>query len=242
MHRVFTVLRLTDKMMNKAEEYARKRLFEMQDSDYGDFHSKLMPTVDRELVIGVRIPDLRKFAKEFSKTPFAADFMRSLPHKYYEENNLHAFLIEQIKDYDECIAQINRFLPFVDNWATCDMMRPKIFGNHLPELLDEIYKWIKHDDVYAVRFGIEMLMCHYLDDSFRPEFPEMISKIKSEEYYVKMMVAWYFATALAKQNEAVFPYFEKGILDEDIRNKAIRKAIESYRITDEQKARLRAIK
>ena len=219
--------------------YILKRLFEMQDLKYRDFHSKLMPTVDRELVIGVRIPDLRKLAKEFSKTPFAADFMRSLPHKYYEENNLHAFLIEQIKDYDECIAQINRFLPFVDNWATCDMMRPKIFRKHLTELLDEIYKWIKSDDVYAVRFGIEMLMCHYLDDAFRPEYPEWVSQIRSEEYYIRMMVAWYFATALSKRYDEIVPYIENFRLDADTHNKTIRKAVESYRITDEQKAYLR---
>ncbi len=229
-------------MMNKAEEYVRKKLFKMQDSGYRDFHSKLMPTVKKELIIGVRTPDLRRFAKEFSKSTFAAEFMRSLPHKYYEENNLHAFMIEQIKDYDECVVQINRFLPFVDNWATCDMMRPKILKKHLPELLSEINKWIKSDYVYAVRFGIEMLMCHYLDEHFKPEFPEIISKIQSDEYYIKMMVAWYFATALAKQYNAVIPYLEQNLLDEDTHDKTIRKAIESYRITDEKKAYLRTLK
>lgn len=221
-----------------AEEYICKRLFELQDTGYRDFHSKLMPTVKKELVIGVRTPDLRRLAKEISKTEYAADFLEILPHKYYEENNLHAFLIEEIKDYDECISQINRFLPFVDNWATCDMMRPKIFKKHLPQLLSEIKKWINSDDVYAVRFGIEMLMCHYLDDAFRPEYPEWVSQIKSDEYYIKMMVAWYFATALSKRYDDIVPYMENYRLDTDTHNKTIRKAIESYRITDEQKAYL----
>lgn len=221
-----------------AEEYICKRLFELQDTGYRDFHSKLMPTVKKELVIGVRTPDLRRLAKEISKTEYAAEFLEILPHKYYEENNLHAFLIEEIKDYDECISQINRFLPFVDNWATCDMMRPKIFKKHLPQLLSEIKKWINSDDVYAVRFGVEMLMCHYLDDAFRPEYPEWVSQIKSDEYYIKMMVAWYFATALSKRYDDIVPYMENYRLDTDTHNKTIRKAIESYRITDEQKAYL----
>ena len=221
------------------EEYIRKRLFELQDLKYRDFHSKLMPTVDKELIIGVRTPALRKLAKEISKTEYAAEFLKILPHKYYEENNLHAFLIEEIKDYDACVTQINRFLPLVDNWATCDMMRPKILRKHLPELLEEIEKWINSDDVYAVRFGIEMLMCHYLDSAFSPEYPETVSRIKSDDYYVKMMVAWYFATALSKRYDEIVPYIENFRLDADVHNKTIRKAVESYRITDEQKAYLR---
>lgn len=228
--------------MNKSENYIRSKLFELQDTAYRDFHSRLMPTVDKELIIGVRTPNLRKLAKEIAKTEHCGAFLKILPHKYYEENNLHAFFIEQIKDYDLCIAELNRFLPFVDNWATCDMMRPKIFKKHLPELLGEIYKWIKSDDVYAVRFAIEMLMCFYLDEHFCPEYPEMISKIRSDEYYIKMMVAWYFATALAKQYDAVIPYLEQNLLDADTHNKTIRKAIESYRITDEKKLYLKALK
>ena len=221
------------------EEYISRRLFELQDSGYREFHSKLMPTVEKELIIGVRTPDLRKLAKEISKTEYAEKFLKSLPHKYYEENNLHAFLIEEIRDYGICTAEINRFLPFVDNWATCDMMRPKILKKHLPELLEEIKKWIKSEDVYVVRFGVEMLMCHYLDDCFSPEYPEWVSQIKSDEYYIKMMVAWYFATALSKQYDIVVPYIENYCLDADTHNKTIRKAVESYRITDEQKAYLR---
>lgn len=224
------------------EKYVREKLFELQDLKYRDFHSKLIPTVSKELIIGVRTPDLRKFTKEFAKTSYAEDFLKILPHKYYEENNLHAFLIESIKDFDLCIAELNRFLPFVDNWATCDMMRPKIFKKHLPELLSQIRIWIKSEDTYAVRFAMEMLMCYYLDENFNPEYPEMIAKIRSDEYYIKMMQAWYFATALAKQYDAVVLYLEKNLLDADTQNKTIRKAIESYRITDEQKKHLRTLK
>ncbi len=222
-----------------AAEYIRKRLFELQDSDYREFHSRLMPTVEKGLVIGVRTPDLRKLAKEISKTDYAEEFLKILPHKYYEENNLHAFLIEEIKDYDACVSEINRFLPFVDNWATCDMMRPKIFRNHLSELLGEIKKWIKSDDVYAVRFGIEMLMCHYLDEAFSPEYPEWVCEIHSDEYYIKMMQAWYFATALSFRYDEIVSYIENNRLDEDVHNKTIRKAVESLRISAEKKNYLR---
>ncbi len=228
--------------MNKAENYVRQKLFEMQDLSYRDFHSKLMPTVEKELVIGIRTPDLRKFAKNFSKSPFASDFLKILPHKYYEENNLHAFLIEQIRDYGSCIDEINRFLPFVDNWATCDMLRPKIFKKYLPELLEQIKIWLKSEDVYAVRFGIEMLMCHYLDGDFNEEYLQWVSEIRSDEYYIRMMVAWYFATALAKQYDAAIPFLEQNRLDTDTHNKTIRKAIESYRITDEKKVYLYTLK
>lgn len=224
------------------EEYIRNRLFELQDLKYRDFHSRLMPTVEKELIIGVRTPDLRKLSKEISKTEHGAEFLRILPHKYYEENNLHAFLIEDIKDYNSCIAELNRFLPFVDNWATCDMMRPKIFKKHLSELLEQIKIWIKSDDTYTVRFGVEMLMCYYLDDAFSTEYPEWVSQIHSDEYYIKMMMAWYFATALAKQYDAVIPYIENNRLDADTHNKTIRKAIESFRITPEQKAYLRTLR
>lgn len=228
-------------IMNKSEEFVQSRLFELQDLGYRDFHSRLMPTVDKELIIGVRTPDLRKFAKDFAKSEHCEEFLKKLPHNYYEENNLHAFLIELIKDYDLCIAEVNRFLPFVDNWATCDMMRPKVFKKHLPELLEQIKIWLKSDDVYTLRFGIEMLMCHCLDGNFSEEYPRWVSEIKSDEYYVRMMVAWYFATALSKQYEAVIPYLEKKKLDSDTHKKAIRKALESYRIPDDKKAYLRTL-
>ena len=228
-------------IMNKSAEYIRGMLFGMCDLRYKDFHSRLIPTVDKELVIGVRTPDLRKFAKGIAKSEHCKEFLKILPHKYYEENNLHAFLIEQIKDYDLCISELNRFLPFVDNWATCDMMRPKIFKKHLPELLEQIKIWLKSSEVYAVRFAIEMLMCHYLDENFNKEYLQWVAEIRSEEYYIRMMVAWYFATALAKQYDAAVPYLEKKLLDSDTHGKTIRKAVESYRITDEQKAYLRTL-
>lgn len=224
------------------DNYIISRLFELQDLKYRDFHSRLIPTVSKDLIIGVRTPALRKLAKEIKNSEAAKAFLVVLPHKYYEENNLHAFLIEEIRDYDECILQLNRFLPFVDNWATCDMMRPKIFKKHLPELLAEIKKWLESDDTYTVRFGIECLMCYYLDDNFSPEYPEIISKIRSDEYYIKMMQAWYFATALAKRYGEIVPYIEQNRLDADTHNKTIQKAIESYRITDEQKSYLKTLK
>ena len=225
-----------------ADDYIIKRLFDLRDTAYREFHSKLMPTVPKETVIGVRTPDLRKLAKELKNTESASEFMKNLPHKYYEENNLHAFLIEEIGDYNECIKELNRFLPFVDNWATCDMMRPKIFKKHLYELLFEIRKWIESDASYTVRFGIECLMLYYLDEYFSVEFHEAVSKIRSDEYYIRMMQAWYFATALAKKYDETVPYLELQKLEEDTHNKTIRKAIESYRITDAQKLYLRTLK
>ncbi len=225
-----------------AESYILNRLFEMQDLKYRDFHSRLMPTVEKSRVIGVRTPELRNFAKEISKTELAEEFIKILPHEYYEEDNLHAFLIEAISDYEKCIEEINRFLPFVDNWATCDMMRPKIFKKHFSELLAEIEKWLESDDTYTVRFAIGCLMCYYLDDNFSFEYPEIISRIRSDEYYIKMMQAWYFATALSKRYDEILPFIEQNRLDADTHNKTIRKAIESYRITAEQKAYLKTLK
>lgn len=219
-----------------------ERLFELQDLKYRDFNSKLIPTVDPETVIGVRTPDLRKLAKEFAKTDGAEEFLNSLPHKYYEENNIHGFILETIKDYDECVSQIDRFLPYVDNWATCDLMSPKIFKKHTDKLLEQIKIWIKSDRTYTIRFAIEMLMSFYLDDKFSTEYNDMVAEVVSEEYYVRMMQAWYFATALAKQWDATVKYIEEQKLERWTHNKTIQKAIESYRITDEQKAYLRTLK
>lgn len=217
-------------------------LYSMQDIEYKYFQSKLMPTVDPDRIIGVRTPALRKFAKEIKNAPEAKAFLQTLPHLYYEENNLHAFLLEQIKDFDECIHALEQFLPYVDNWATCDSMSPKIFKKHLPELLTYIQRWIHSDHTYTIRFGIGMLMKFYLDDAFSMEYPEMAASVISSEYYVNMMIAWYFATALAKQYEQILPYIEEQRLDVWTHNKAIQKAIESYRITDEQKLYLRTLK
>lgn len=228
--------------VTEAESVLREKLFALQDLKYREFNSKLMPTVDPETVIGVRTPDLRKLAKEFAKTPQAVEFMKCLPHEYYEENNVHGFIIETIKDYDEAIAQIEIFLPYIDNWATCDLISPKVFKKHLPELLEKIKEWTKSGETYTVRFGIEMLMSHYLDAEFKAEYLEIPASVKSDEYYVNMMIAWYFATALAKQYDAALPYIENARLDKWTHNKAIQKAVESYRITAEQKAYLKTLK
>ncbi len=225
-----------------SEKYIRQCLLDLQDTEYKKFQANLMPTVDENLIIGVRTPKLRQLAKEISKTEYMNEFLEILPHKYYEENNLHAFLIESIKDYGLCIDELNRFLPYVDNWATCDMMRPKIFKRYRSELLSQIRIWIKSDDVYTVRFAVNMLMCHFLDEDFNAKYLEMAADIISDEYYIKMVVAWYFATALAKQWDATLPFILNERLDKDTHNKTIRKAIESYRITNEQKAYLRKLK
>lgn len=220
----------------------RTELLEMQDTDYRDFHAKLMPTVDKDAVIGIRVPILRKYARSMAKEEKIEEFLRDLPHKYYEENNLHAFLIEQIRDYGKCLEELKYFLPFVDNWATCDMMSPKVFKNHKEELLPEIRSWITSEETYTIRYGVGMLMQHYLDEAFREEYPELVAEIRSEEYYVNMMIAWYFATALAKQYEKILPYIKEQRLEEWTHNKAIQKACESFRITPEQKNYLKTLK
>lgn len=228
--------------MSDMEKAVQARLFELQDLNYRDFNSKLIPTVDPATVIGVRTPELRKFAKAFAKTPEAAEFLQSLPHKYYEENNLHGFLIETMKDYDQVIAALDTFLPYVDNWATCDLMRPRVFQKHLPKLREQIKRWMASEHTYTIRFGIEMLMTFYLDEHFQTEYLDWVAGVESGEYYVNMMVAWYFATALAKQYDAALPYIQQCRLDPWTHNKAIQKAAESRRITGEQKAYLRSLK
>lgn len=223
-------------------EQVQKQLFGLQDLQYRDFHAKLMPTMDKEKIIGVRTPALRKFAKAYGKTEDAKDFLKVLPHQYYEENNLHGLLIEQMKDYDQCLAELERFLPYIDNWATCDLLSVKIVKKHLDTFIKEVDRWIESDHPYTIRFGIGMLMRYYLDDEFRMEYPEKVAAVRSEEYYVNMMRAWYFATALAKQYDQILPFIEKGRLDVWTHNKSIQKAIESYRITPEQKMYLRTLK
>lgn len=220
----------------------QSRLFELQDLEYRDFHAKLMPNIEYENIIGVRVPNVRALAKNYFKEEASKEFVKCLPHKYYEENNLHAFLLEQIKDFNECVEAVDVFLPYVDNWATCDSCRPKVFGKHLEELLPWIKKWLKSKNTYEVRFGIEMLMNFYLDDAFEEKYLIWVSEVKSEEYYIKMMIAWYFATALAKQYETTLSYIEEKKLSDWTHNKAIQKAVESYRITAQQKEYLRSLK
>ena len=220
----------------------QQELFALQDLSYRDFHAKLMPTVDKARVIGVRTPKLRAFAKEFGKTEEAKEFLKVLPHQYYEENNLHGLLIEQIKDYPTLIRELNRFLPCIDNWATCDLIRPAAVKKHLPEFLKEIRRWLCSDHTYTIRFAAEMLMCYYLDEEFEPEYLELVCSLHSEEYYVKMMIAWYFATALAKQYEKALPFLEEQRLDAWTHNKTIQKAVESFRIKPEQKEYLKRLR
>lgn len=228
--------------MNEVEKSVQARLFALQDLKYRDFNRKLIPTVPPETIIGVRTPELRKFAKAFAKEPDAAEFLKLLPHKYYEEYNLHGFLIETMKDYSQVISALGAFLPYVDNWATCDLIRPNVFKKHLPELLEQIIIWMASDHTYTIRFGMEMLMTFYLDEHFQPEYLEWVAGIRSKEYYVNMMIAWFFATALAKQYDAAFPLIRQRRLDTWTHNKAIQKALESYRITEEQKMLLRSLK
>jgi len=217
-------------------------LFKMKDKEYRDFQVKLIPGKTVDVMIGVRTPDLRKYAKELVKEGKYEDFLKDLPHKYFDENQLHAFILSEIKDYDECIEYVERFLPYVDNWATCDQMSPKVFKKNKDKLLERIKVWIKSDKTYTIRFGIGMLMQHYLDEDFKKEYLKWVSEIKSEEYYVNMMIAWYFATALAKQYEETIKYIEKQKLDKWTHNKTIQKSVESYRITDNQKKYLRSLK
>lgn len=228
--------------MTDKKEKVRKELLSLQDKEYRDFQSRLFPTVDKKKVIGVRTPALRKLAKDMIKSGDHEAFISIMPHGYFDENQLHAFIISELKDFDRCILEVERFLPYVDNWATCDQMSPKAFKKHKEELLGYIRKWIVSGKTYTVRFAVGMLMQHYLDDDYSKEYPEMVSEVRSEEYYVNMMRAWYFATALAKQYDSIIPYIKQKKLDGWTHNKAIQKAIESRRITPEQKEYLRSLK
>ena len=227
---------------NKLTQEIRNELFDMQDLKYRELQTGIIPSRDPQTLIGVRTPALRSFAKQLAKREDLSEFLNDLPHLYFDEDQLHAFIISEMKDYGTCMAELEKFLPFVDNWATCDQMSPKVFKKHKEELLVKIREWIASDKPYTVRFGIGMLMQHFLDEDFDPAYPELAAGIRSEEYYVKMMIAWYFATALAKQYDAVLPYIENQRLDAWTHNKAIQKAVESYRITPEQKEHLRTLK
>ena len=226
--------------MNKTDLH--KKLYSLQDLKYRDMQIRIIPTVDPKSIIGVRTPELRAIAKEMLKEGDYSDFLKALPHGYFEENQLHAFIISGIKDMDVCMKELEIFLPYVDNWATCDQMSPKVFKKHREELLHHIEKWIRSDKTYTVRFSVGMLMEHFLDEDFDPVYPDMVAALRSEEYYINMMIAWYFATALAKQYESIIPYIEKRKLDQWTHNKAIQKSVESYRITNEQKKYLKTLK
>jgi len=228
--------------MRKLESEIQKRLYELQDLDYRAFQAKLTPDLKLEDFIGVRTPALRSLAKEVGKREDVKDFLQALPHSYFDENQIHAFLISEMKDYGEVILYLNDFLPYVNNWATCDQLRPKSFKKHKEELLTEIKKWITSEKVYTVRFAIGMLMAHFLDENFTPEYLDMVAGIKSDQYYINMMIAWYFATALAKQYDATIPFVEGRKMDVWTHNKTIQKAVESYRITPEEKEYLKSLR
>ena len=217
-------------------------LLARQDIKYRDFQAPLFPNIDKEKMIGVRTPDLKKLAKELYGSETANKFIETLPHQYFDENQLHAFLISLIKDYERCLKEVDRFLPYIDNWGTCDQLSPKVFAKHKDELIVDIKRWIKDKHVYTVRFAIGMLLGLYLDESFQEEYLELVSKVKSDEYYINMMIAWYFATALAKQYKTAIRYIEDKRLDPWVHNKTIQKAVESYRITPEQKDYLKSLK
>ena len=225
-------------MINEIHDY----LMAHQDLPYAELQRRTIPTLSPDMIIGVRTPILRTYAKEIARREDIGEFLACLPHASFEENQLHAFVIALDKDYEHCIAEVDKFLPYVDNWATCDQMSPKVFRKHLPELLYEITTWIASEHTYTVRFAIKMLMEHYLENAFDLRYPDLVSAVISEEYYVNMMIAWYFATALAKQYDAVLPYLTEHRLGKWVHNKTIQKAIESYRITPEQKEYLRGLK
>lgn len=217
-------------------------LFRLQDKKYAVMLTKIIPTVSPDRIIGVRTPELRAFAKKLSKDEDKNTFLASLPHQYFDEGQLHSFVISLEKDFDKCIAEVEEFLPFIDNWATCDQLSPKVFKKEPEKLLAHIRTWIGSNKVYTVRFAIGMLMQHFLDERFDPEYADMVAAVRSEEYYIRMMIAWYFATALAKQYDSVLPYLEGKKLDGWTHNKAIQKSMESYRISPEQKAYLKTLK
>ena len=220
----------------------RETLFSLREEKYAAFQARLIPNVAPERVIGVRTPALRKLAKTLRGSGQAEEFLKALPHEFFEENNLHAFLLCEMKDFEACVQAVEDFLPYVDNWATCDQMSPGVFRKNKQALLPHIRRWIASEQCYTRRFGIGMLMSHFLDEDFREEYLSLVSDIRSEEYYVNMMIAWYFATALAKQYEAALPYLENRRLAPWVHNKAIQKALESFRVSDGQKAYLRTLK
>jgi len=231
--------------MKKSDKYNNdiiKSLYALQDTAYRDFNSKLIPNISSDLFIGVRTPDLKKLAKEMIKSGQSDSFIQNLPHKYFEENQLHAFILSEIKDFDFAIKETELFLPYINNWATCDQMSPRVFRKNLDVLYKYVCKWIKSKDVYAVRFAIKNLMQYFLDNNFDVKYADMVSNIKTDEYYINMMRAWYFATAAAKQFDLVLPYFYVGKIDEWTRKRAVQKALESFRVSDKNKEILRSLR
>ena len=219
-----------------------EQLMEVRDEEYRDFQTKLVPNIPPETILGVRTPDMRKIAKDVFNSPEREEFLNDLPHKYYEENLIHFFVISMIKDFDECVRKVEEFLPYVDCWPVSDQSSPKVFVKNHEKVLPYIKKWIASDHVYTARFGIRMLMNEFLGDDFKDEYPELVASKKGDDYYLKMMVAWYFATALAKKYDETIPYIENHRLEEWVHRKAIQKALESYRVSDEHKEYLKTLR
>ena len=230
------------KNSNNPNVSIQKHLFTLQDKTYALFQSKLTPGIPVESIIGVRVPILRELAKKYLQNPEHKFFLMTLPHQYYDENMLHGLLVSQIKDFKQCLVAVENFLPYVDNWAVCDIMSPIVFKKNKSLLIDKIKQWISSDKTYTCRFGIGLLLNHFLDSDFDRCYLDILTSVSSDEYYVKMMLAWFFATALAKQWDATIPYLEQNRLGIWVHNKTIQKAIESYRITDSQKTYLRSLK
>ena len=227
--------------MGTARDAIRKSIFALQDPSFRDFQIRLLPTIAPELVIGVRTPALRQLAKKLEKREEAADFLRDLPHRYFEENQLHALVLSLGVEYAATLDAVNAFLPYVDNWATCDQLLPRAFRSHGDKLLPEAFRWMSSEHTYTVRYGVGVMMRHYLDERFDPSYLDRVAALRSEEYYVNMMIAWYFATALAKQYDAAVPILERHMLAPWTHNKAIQKALESFRVPEQNKQRLRAL-
>ena len=220
----------------------QKELFVLQDLKYRDFHAKLVPTMEKTKFIGIRTPMLRKFAKKFGKTEESEIFLQVLPHQYYEENNLHALLLMREKSFETLMPWLERFLPRIDNWATCDLLKPVCFAKNREKLLPCVTRWLGDAHPYTVRFAIEMLMTHYLREDFSPEYPAWVAAVESDHYYIRMMQAWYFATALAFRYEEILPYLTEDRLSPWVRQKTIQKAVESFRVPPEHKAELKALR
>ena len=222
--------------------YIHDYLLLNKDEKYAAFTAKLIPNIDSKIIIGVRLPVLRAFAKELVKKGEYAEFLNTLPHTYHEENMLHVCILSVLKDFNEAIGYAEAFLPYIDNWAVCDSFNPKSFRKNKDELLVKIKEWIISDRIYTKRFAIDMLMSHFLEDDFDRSHLNLVSSADGDDYYLKMVVAWYFATALAKQYDEAIKFIENKSLEKWTHNKMIQKAIESYRITDEQKIYLRSLK
>ena len=219
-----------------------ERLISVKDDAYREFQAKLVPNVPKETILGVRTPEMRKIAKEVFESGERDAFLSDLPHQYYEENLIHFFVLSMIKEFDACILGVEAFLPYVDCWPVSDQATPKAFRKNHERLLPYLKKWIASEHVYTARFGIRMLMNEFLDADFKPEYPELVASRQGEDYYLKMMIAWYFATALAKRYDETIPYFTDRRLDEWTHKKAIRKAVESFRVTDEHKEYLKSLR